>query len=121
MVYFLRFAINLNDAEAFNQVYYKCGYGFNQNSAYWNCRKAIQKRITIADELVNQMAHWPTSMHKAEDFRQKMKKIAASKPYDAIDLICRFWYYSYAKEKGLDIGKVDILYALPCGIYAVLP
>lgn len=112
IVYFLRFAINLNDAEAFNQVYYKCGYGFKKNAAYWSCRKAPQKRITIADELVNQMAQWPTLMRKAEDFRHKMKNIAVSKPYDAIDLICCFWYYAYAKEKELDIGKVDILYAL---------
>lgn len=112
IVYFLRFAINLNDAEAFNQVYYKCGYGFKKNAAYWSCRKATQKRITIADELVNQMSQWPTLVRKAEDFRNKFKKIAASKPHDAIDLICRFWYYAYAKEKELDIGKVDILYAL---------
>ena len=112
IVYFLRFAINLNDAEAFNQVYYKCGYGFKKNAAYWSCRKATQKRITIADELINQMSQWPTLMRKAEDFRNKFKKIAASKPHDAIDLICRFWYYAYAKEKELDIGKVDILYAL---------
>lgn len=69
----------------------------------------IQK---VTDELVNQMAQWPTLMRKAEDFRHKMKKIAVSKPYDAIDLICCFWYYAYAKEKELDIGKVDILYAL---------
>ncbi len=73
---------------------------------------APQKRITIADELVNQMARWPTLMRKAEDFRHKMKKIATSKPYDAIDLICRYWYYAYAKENELDIGKVDNLYAL---------
>lgn len=112
IVYFLRFAINLNNSEAFNHVYYKCEYGFKKNAAYWSCKKAPQKRITIADELVNQMAQWPTLMRKAEDFRDKMKKIAASKPYDAIDLICRFWYYSYAKEKELDIGKADILYAL---------
>lgn len=112
IVYFLRFAINLNDAEAFNQVYYKCGYGFKKNAAYWSCRKAPQKRITIADELVNQMAQWPILMRKAKDFRHKMKKISVSKPYDAIDLICRFWYYAYANEKELDIGKVDILYAL---------
>ena len=51
-------------------------------------------------------------MRKAEDFRHRMKKIATSNPYDAIDLICRFWYYTYAKENELDIGKVDILYAL---------
>lgn len=69
----------------------------------------IQK---VTDELVNQMAQWPILMRKAEDFRHKMKKIAVSKPYDAIDLICCFWYYAYAKEKELDIGKVDILYAL---------
>ncbi len=112
IVFFLRFAINPNDAEAFNQVYYKCGYGFKKNAAYWSCKKAPQKRITIADELVNQMTQWPTLMRKAEDFRNKFKKIAASKSYDAIDLICRFWYYAYAKEKELDIGKVDILFAL---------
>ncbi len=112
IVYFLRFALNQNDAEAFNHVYYKCGYGFNKNAAYWSCKKAQQKRITIADELINQMAKWPTLMRKAEDFRNKFKKIAVSKPDDAIDLICRFWYYAYAKEKELDIGKVDILYSL---------
>ena len=112
IVYFLRFAINLNDAEAFNQVYYKCGYGFKKPVAYWSCQKAQQKRITIADELINQMDRWPKLMRKAEDFRDKFKKIAISKPYDAIDLICRFWYYVYAKEMELDIGKVDILYAL---------
>lgn len=27
-------------------------------------------------------------------------------------MICRFWYYAYAREKELDIGKADILYAL---------
>lgn len=112
IVYFLRFALNQNDAEAFNHVYYKCGYEFNKSAAYWSCKKAQQKRITIADELINQMARWPTLMRKAEDFRNKFKKIAVSKPDDAIDLICRFWYYAYAKEKKLDIGKVDILDAL---------
>ena len=30
IVFFLRFAVNLNDAEAFMQIYYKCGYGFNK-------------------------------------------------------------------------------------------
>lgn len=112
IVYFLRFAINLNDAEAFNQVYYKCGYGFNSKKAYWSCKLAPQKRITIADELINQMERWPSLQRKAEEFRNKFKKIAASKPHDAIDLIRNFWYYDYAKEKELDIGKVDILYAL---------
>lgn len=52
------------------------------------------------------------AMTMIREFRHKMKKIAASKPYDAIDLIFRFWYYAYAKENELDIGKVDILYAL---------
>ena len=85
IVYFLRFAINPNDAEAFNKVYYKCGYGFKKSAADWSCK---------------------------EDFRNKFKKIAASKPDDAIDLIYRFWYYAYANEKKLDIGKVKILYAL---------
>lgn len=112
IVYFLRFAIDLNDSEAFNQVYYKCGYGFKKLAAYWSCKKAQQKRITIADELINQMERWPSLQRKAEDFRHKFKKIAASKPDDAIDLICRFWYYAYAKKKELDIGKAEILYAL---------
>ena len=112
IVFFLRFALNQNDAEAFNQVYYKCGYGFNSKKAYWSCKLAPQKRITIADELINQMERWPSLQRKAEEFRNKFKKIAASKPHDAIDLIRNFWYYDYAKEKELDIGKVDILYAL---------
>ena len=51
-------------------------------------------------------------MHKAEDFRHRLKRIAASKPHDAIEFVCQYWYYSYAKEKELDIGKADILYAL---------
>lgn len=112
IVYFLRFAIDLNDSEAFNHVYYKCGYGFNKKTAYWGCKNAILNRITITDALVKQMSKWPSLMRKAEEFRHKMKKIAASKPYDAIDLICRFWYYAYAKDNELDIGKADILYAL---------
>ena len=112
IVYFLRFAIDLNDSEAFNQVYYKCGYGFNKKTAYLGCKNAILNRITITDALVKQMSKWPSLMCKAEEFRHRMKKIAASKPYDAIDLICRFWYYAYAKDNELDIGKADILYAL---------
>ncbi len=112
IVYFLRFAIDLNDSEAFNQVYYKCGYGFNKKTAYLGCKNAILNRITITDALVKQMSKWPSLMRKAEEFRHKLKKIAASKPYDAIDLICRFWYYAYAKDNELDIGKADILYAL---------
>lgn len=112
IVYFLRFVINPNDSDAFNHIYYKCGYGFNKNTAYWSCRKAKSKGITITDELVNQMSQWPTLMHKAEDFRQKLRIIATSKPHDAIELIYCFWYNAYAREKELDIGKVDILYAL---------
>lgn len=112
IVFFLRFAINPNDAESFNQIYYKCGYGFNKNTAYWSRRKARQKGITIADELINQMSQWRTLMRKAEDFKQKMRKISDSRPHDAIELIRRFWYDSYAKEKELDIGKADILYSL---------
>ena len=51
-------------------------------------------------------------MRKAEDFKEKMRKISASRPHDAIELIREFWYDSYAKEKELDIGKIDVLYAL---------
>ena len=51
-------------------------------------------------------------MRKAEDFRQKLKKVAVSRPHDAIELIREFWYDSYVKEKELDIGKIDVLYAL---------
>lgn len=112
IVYFLRFAINPNDAEAFMQIYYKCGYGFRQQTANWCCRKARNKGITIVDELINQMKKWPRLMQKAEDFRNNMKKISQSKPHDAIDLIRRNWYYDYAKENELDIGKTDILYSL---------
>ena len=112
IVYFLRFAVNPNDSEAFMQIYYKCGYGFRQQAANWSCRKANRKKITITDELINQMSQWPKLMHKAEDFKQKLKIIAVSKPHTAIELISRFWYYDYAREKELDIGKVDILYSL---------
>lgn len=112
IVYFLRFAMNPNDAEAFNQVYYKCGYGFNKKTAYLGCKNVALNRTTIADALVKQMSKWPTLMRKAEDFRNKFKKIASSKPDDAIDLICYYWYYDYAKKNEFDIGKVDILYAL---------
>lgn len=112
IVYFLRFAVNQNDADAFMQIYYKCGYGFRKEPAMWSCRKAPQKKITITDELINQMSQWSSLMNKAENFKQKLVKIGASKPHDAIDLICKFWYYSYAKEKELDIGKVDILSSL---------
>lgn len=41
-----------------------------------------------------------------------MKRIAASAPQDAIDMICNYWYRDYAREKELDIGKCDILYSL---------
>ena len=58
------------------------------------------------------MSKWPSLMRKAEDFKQKLLKIGASKPHDAIDLIFKFWYYTYAKEKELDMGKVDILSSL---------
>ena len=112
IVYFLRFAVNQNDEDAFMQIYYKCGYGFRKEPAIWSCRKAPQKKITIADELISQMSTWSSLMHKAEDFKQKLLKIGKSKPHDAISLICKFWYYSYAKEKELDIGKVDILSSL---------
>lgn len=110
--YFLRFAINPNDSEAFMNIYYKCGYGFRKNPAYWSCRKSKSKRITIAEELINQMSKWQTLKRKAEDFRNKMYKISTLSPHNAIELINRFWYDNYAEEKGLDIGKVDILYSL---------
>lgn len=112
IVYFLRFAINPNDSEAFMQIYYKCGYGFRQKPAKWSCRKARRNGTTITDEMIEQMSQWPRLMQKAEDFRNKFKRIAAAKPHDAIELICKYWYYSYAKEKELDIGKADILYSL---------
>lgn len=110
--YFLRFAINPNDEEAFKKIYYKCGYGIRENTAYWSCRKAKSKGITIADELINQLSKWQTLMRKAEDFRNKMYKISTSPPHNAIEMINRFWYDTYAEENGLDIGKVDILYSL---------
>ena len=112
IVYFLRFAINNNDSEAFMNIYYKCGYGFRKQPAEWSCKKSKQKQITIADELINQMYRWPTLMHKAEDFKQKLNRIAVSNPHTAIEMIKRFWYYNYAKGKKMDIGKVDILYSL---------
>lgn len=112
IVCFLRFATNPSDSNAFSQIYYKCGYGFNKKTAYWSCKKALQKGITIADELVNQMNRWPTLMYKAEEFRFKMKEISSLNSCDAINLICQFWYNSYAKENEFDTGKIDILYAL---------
>lgn len=112
IIYFLRFAINPNDAEAFMKIYYKCGYGIREKTAYWSCRKSKSKGITIADELINQMSQWKTLMRKAEDFKAKMYKISTMPPYSAIDMINRFWYDNYAEEKGLDTGKVDILYSL---------
>lgn len=112
LVFFLRFAVNQNDADAFMQIYYKCGYSFRKEPAIWSCKKAPQKKTTITDELICQMSKWPSLMRKAEDFKQKLLKIGASKPHDAIDLIFKFWYYTYAKEKELDMGKVDILSSL---------
>lgn len=112
IVNFLKVATNPNNYEAFMQIYYKCGYGFRKTAAEWSIRKSRQKRISILDELINQMSQWPTLMNKAKDFKNKLKKIAVSKPSDAIELICDFWYYSYAKENKLDIGKTDLLYAL---------
>ena len=112
IIYFLRFAVNPNDSDAFMQIYYKCGYGFRQKPAEWSCRKARRNRTNIIDEMILQMSQWPRLMQKAEDFKHKIRRISASKPNDAIELICKYWYYSYAKEKELDIGKVDILYSL---------
>ena len=112
IIYFLRFAVNLNDADAFMQIYYKCGYGFRQKPAEWSCRKARRNRTNIIDEMVLQMSQWPRLMQKAEDFKHKIRRISTSRPNDAIELICKYWYYSYVKEKELDIGKVDILYSL---------
>lgn len=112
IVFFLRFAINPNDADAFMKIYYKCGYGFNQRAATWSCTKSLQKGISISDELINQLSQWRSLEQKALDFKEKMKRIAASAPQDAIDMICNYWYRDYAREKELDIGKCDILYSL---------
>ena len=112
IVFFLRFAINPNDADAFMKIYYKCGYGFNQRAATWSCTKSLQKGISISDELINQLSQWRSLEQKASDFKGKMKRIAASAPQDAIDMICNYWYRDYAREKELDIGKCDILYSL---------
>ncbi len=119
IIYFLRFAINPNDAEAFMKIYYKCGYGIREKTAYWSCRKSKSKGITIADELINQMSQWKTLMRKAEDFRNKMYKISTLPPHNAIELINRFWYDNYAEENGLDIRKVDILYSLAVREYTI--
>jgi DNA helicase-2/ATP-dependent DNA helicase PcrA len=112
IVFFLRFAINPNDDDAFNKIYYKCGYGFNQRAAYWSCRKSRQKGIPIYDELINQLSQWPSLEKKAFDFKEKMRRISASNPHDAIVLICNYWYRDYAIEKELDLGKCEILCSL---------
>ena len=112
ITYFLRFAANPNDAEAFQQIYYKCGYGFRKQTAYWSCRKAKQKGITIADELVEQMSKWPSLMQKAIEFKQLMQSIGTYAPYQAIHYIYHAWYRKYAQDHGLDIGKVELLKAL---------
>ena len=112
IVYFLRFAINPKDAEAFNQIYYKCGYGIRKQTAYWCCRKAKSQGISISDELINQWEKWPKLQREAERFKANFNLISKSAPSKAIELIADFWYRSYAREKQLDLGKVSILYAL---------
>lgn len=109
---FIELAINPYNCEAFMQIYYKCGYGFNKKTAQWTCNRSRNERISIPDALCRQLDKWPKIKAKAEHFSKFIAALSSMTSEQAIDFIYDNDYSKYMMENQLDYNKIELLKAI---------
>lgn len=111
MFSFLRLAINPYDVDSFMQIYFKCGFPVNKQTAIQTVERSQNKRIPVLDALVEELGDRKTLKQPAIVLRNAMKSITKMHTRMALDEIIDF-YQSYMMKNLLDKSKLDILDAL---------
>lgn len=106
---FLMLAIAPYDTDSFMRIYYKCGLGFNKNTAQWTCDKSRRNHMTVCQTLKEQLKKWDKLFKKAESFERYIERISVMRTLDAIDFIYDKMYKSYMLKNNLDYGKIEIM------------
>lgn len=106
---FLKLALNPGDAASFMQIYYKCGYSFNKQTAEWSCSRAKREHISIADALVKQLDKWESLARKADDFKAFITELPKKNTATALSMIYSNGYGAYMRNNELDYGKYELL------------
>ena len=94
------------------QVYYKLGYGFKKNTAYYSCKKVRRGKTDIFEALVEDTKDFQSIQRRAYSFSDFYVKLRSLSTYEAISKIYADGYSDYIEENSLDPGKIDILKAL---------
>lgn len=105
---FISLALNPKDTEAFMQIYYKCGFGFNKPFATKVKKLSLQTGIPIPQIMKKESANNPQLYSMSQAFERLLLSIKVNKPYDAIDVI-RNKYEGYLKKNNIGTGKLEIL------------
>lgn len=108
---FLQFALNPRNEKIFMKIYFKCGFGFNKQTAEWACQRAKRENITIPQALILQLYQWKTLRNKAKEFKEFIDEIRNESPSDALRDIY-FHYASFMRDNNLDYGKYELLCSL---------
>lgn len=109
---FLKLLVDPYDTNAFMQIYYKLGYGFKKNTAYYSCKKVRRGKTDIFEALVEDTKDFPSIQRRAYSFSDFYVKLNSLSTYEAISKIYANGYSDYIEENSLDPGKIDILKAL---------
>ena len=102
---FLKLSIDPYDTESFMRIYYKCGMGFNKQTAEYACNKSKRKRVTVLDSLVENLSKWPSLHSKALHFSDNIKNAAKKPPHEAIEYLCNTLYKNYLNNNVLYVLK----------------
>lgn len=108
---FLQFTLNPKNEKIFMRIYFKCGFGFNKQTAEWSCQRAQRENITIPQALILQLSQWKSLRNKAREFNEFIIDIKNNSPYEALQSI-HFHYASFMRDNNLDYGKYEILCSL---------
>lgn len=105
---FLSLALDHNNAEAFMQIYYKCGFAFNKQFAASIKNQALHTKKTIPQIMKKESVSNTKLYAQSIAFEKFLISIKASRPYEAIEIINKK-YEGYLRKNNLGTGKIDIL------------
>ena len=109
---FLKLTVDPYDTEAFMQIYYKLGYGFKKNTAYYTSKLVKQRRMSVFDALIEDTKDYPSIQRKAYSFSDFFVRLRVLSTYEAISKLCEQGYNDYMEENDLDPNKAEILRAI---------
>ncbi len=112
MICFLRLIADPYDTDAFMQIYYKCGLGFNKKTAFLTRSISRRKNIPVADALKESLIELQNGAGRADVFKRHLKAAGTGNTYVAIHRIYDSMYKQYMLSNHMDAGKIEILQAL---------